>query len=70
MHKLHVIMELGAGREGLWMTKISGGGKNKARKMQIISERQMDRERRTENRWKVGGWMIICLSSGVTLPCW
>lgn len=55
MHKLHVIMVLGDGREGSWMTKISGGGQNKASKMQIISERQMHRERKRE---KTGGRLV------------
>lgn len=44
MHKLHVIMGQGDGREGLWVTKISGGS-NEASKTQIISERQRDTER-------------------------
>lgn len=42
MHKLHVITGLGGGREGLWMTKISGGS-NEASKMQIISDRETQR---------------------------
>lgn len=57
MHKLHVIMGRGGGREGLWMTKISGGS-NEASKTQIISERQRHTHTERTNMWKIDGRMI------------